>query len=180
MKKLLPTLFILLSIGTLTAQNLNFKDTNGLKALLCSHTWYRYCVNPDSTFSDRVMDSIKFYKNGTMYKSPKPKDDTSYWFMGDYIIGGMWYFNGTGRVSTKDTATNCIFIDVEYIKDKMHTIFYSFSLFDGHRMKGTKMGKRSGNLDEPFIGRGGTHCYLDCGMSHIWQPHHEFKKPKKK
>jgi hypothetical protein len=179
MKKSLFLLFTLFSFGTLSAQNLNFKDTNGLKTLLCSHTWYRYSVNADSTFSDRIMDSIKFYKNATVNKSARPENDT----LGNggpiVIFMGTWSFAGTARAARSDTATDCISIDVKYIKDKTHWIFSSFELFDGHRMKGTKLGKRSGNTDKPFIGMGGTHSDFDCNMSDIWQPRREIKKAKK-
>ncbi len=178
MRKYLALFFFLLSLGTLSAQNINFKDTNALKTLLCSHTWIRYYVNPDSTFSDKVMDSIKFYPNGRLYRSRKPKDDTSYCYIANIAITGSWHFASTAKVSRSDTATNCISMDGAYIKDKYHIIFYSFSLFDGHRMKGTKMGRRSGNLDSPFVGVGGTHDELDCGMSHIWQSPRPIKKAK--
>ncbi|HTA28652.1 MAG TPA: hypothetical protein VK809_12745 [Bacteroidia bacterium] len=180
MKKYSALFFILFSIGTLSAQNLNFKDTNGLKNLLCSHTWYRYSINPDSSFSDRVMDSITFYKNGTLFKSQKPKYDSLYYEFGNYPIPATWHFSSTGRVSSSDSATNCISLDAEFIKDKMHILLSSFCLFDGHRMKGTKMGKRSGNIDKPFIGMGGTHSDFDCNMSDIWQPSRVMKKAKKK
>jgi len=65
MKKLLPIFFFLLSLGALSAQKLNLRDTNKLLTMLYSTTWIQYELNTDSTFSDKIIDSIRIYPNKT-------------------------------------------------------------------------------------------------------------------
>jgi len=178
MKNLFALFFILLSLGILSAQNLNFKDTNGLKILLCSHTWYRYYVNTDSTFSDRVMDSLKFYMNGSFYnKSILPEDVSNDIFRRTEIITGKWHMGNTGKVLQGDSATNCIIIEMNYTRNNALILLRS-ALVDGHRIKGTKRAKLCGNLDQPFI----AYSYWDTGIfwnrREIWQPKRQLKKPK--
>ncbi len=177
-KKLLSIFFILFSGGVLSAQNLNFKDTTALKTLLCSHTWIRYYVNPDSSFSDRVMDSIKFYSNHTYFKSAKPKDDSTGngLFFSKVITSGNWHFKSTGKVARTDSATNYISISTSFETKKNTFNIYGYNLIDGHRLHGSKMGKLTGNLEVPYI------VYDDSGWLSIlilWQALRQKNHPKK-
>ncbi len=178
MKKLFAILFILFSIGTLSAQNLNFTDTNGLKTLLCSHTSYRYYVNPDSSFSDRVMDSIKFYPNRTYYESARKNTDSADWFLPKDISTGTWFFGGTGKIRRSDSASNCININLKFTK-RNGIILSAFTLVDWQRIRDTRYRKISGNLDQPFL----VYTYygngIDWDKREIWQPRREIKKAKK-
>ncbi len=54
------------------------------------------------------------------------------------------------ETTRNDTATDCINIVGITIHGNATSI-WDFVLIDGHRTKGSKLGKRSGNLDEPFI-----------------------------
>jgi hypothetical protein len=177
MKKHLALLFILFSLGSLSAQNLNFKDTNGLKTLLCSKTWIRYALNADSSFSDKILDSIKFYSNGTYYKSGRPKDDTIHYDKDLFITinTGKWTFGSTGRASRSDTATDCINIDSHWSSNGGWA-GWPLILLDGHRIKDTKHGKISGNIEKPFILRGGGDKGADWDRRILWQPRRQFKK----
>ena len=179
MKKLLPLFFILFSVGALSAQNLNFKDTNGLKTLLCSHTWYRYYLNPDSSFSDRVMDSIKFYPNRTFYESARPKDDSVELSLPTYIATGKWYLGSMGRATRGDTATDCISINLQFTNSHNFIIWNSFTLVDWNRIKKIKLGKMFRNIDFPFLGNRGDHAIMSWDIKCVWQPRRQFKKPKK-
>ncbi|HTA28653.1 MAG TPA: hypothetical protein VK809_12750 [Bacteroidia bacterium] len=180
MRKYFTLLFILLSVGTLSAQNLNFKDTNGLKNLLCSHTWYRYSINSDSSFSDRFMDSIKFYNNHTYYKSLQPKEDTIYkHYFPNSVITGKWHFLSTGKLLRSDSASDCMSIQLVYEQQKNMYNIYKFVLIDSHRISGSKRAKISGNLSTPFLTTQYSDASPDCNRQAIWQPRREFKKAKK-
>ena len=180
MKKLFPLFFILLSLGTLSAQNLNFKDTNGLKALLCGRAWICYGLNPDSTFSEKVMDSIKFYPNRTLYISSRPKDDSTDELLLPVPLRGNWSFGSTARAARTDTATNCININMPSTAfGNTHGIgYYVYALVDGHRIKGTKRGKIIGNLDEPFLVSSGINASIYWDRHYVWQQPRQLKKEK--
>ena len=178
MKKNIALFFILFSVGVLSAQNLNFKDTNAIKTLLCSHAWIRYAVNPDSSFSDRIMDSIKFYQNGSFFESPKPKNDTIEWYLPAIAITGRWYLGSVGRASRSDTATNCLSINLEYYNNNHNNIWHSFTLVDGHRINNTKLGKMLGKIDNPFLGDRGDHTFISWNIHQIYQAPRKIKTAK--
>ena len=179
MKKLLVPFFILFSVGALSAQNLNFKDTTALKTLLCSHTWIRYYVNPDSSFSDRVMDSIKFYPNKTFYESARPKDDNENFALPSYIKTGTWVLGSTGKASRGDTSTDCISVNLKCVRDNSHMVLSSFSIVDGHRISNSKLGKILMISAAPFLGNIGEHEAMSLDIHAIWQAPRQFKQPKK-
>ncbi len=177
MKKLLTLFFILFSVGVLSAQNLNFKDTTALKTLLCSHAWIRYYLNPDSTFTYRIMDSIVFYKNGTYFESARPADDTAPNFLLYQITKGTWKIGGTARVSRDDTATNCVNIDmVQHTRSSDGFGYFSCNLVDGHRVNGIRYGKMLVKSDMPFIANAWASSWNNYW---IWQPYRQPKKSKK-
>ncbi len=176
MKKSFVFFLVLFLGGSLMSQNINFRDTNGLKVLLCSKMWIRYYINTDSTFLENVMDSIKFYSNGTFYKSGRPQNDTNDKYLPTLSIKGNWFLGSTSRTSRSDTATNCIQIVTKtFNRATQGTFIQDFVLIDGHRIKGTKNGKRVCNIDEPLI----EETYLLTGINWnrhlIWQPRRKFK-----
>jgi hypothetical protein len=179
MKRYYLSLFILFLVGTLSSQNLNFRDTNKLKVLLCSKSWIRYHINEDSTFSDKVLDSFKFYPNNTYFKSARPKDDTSDKYLSTFPINGIWFFGSTAKVSRADTMTNCIQIITQIFNPRSNgTIIRDFILIDGNMLKDSKNKKRTISLDEPFI----AECFRLTGIKWdrrlIWQPLRIYKKPR--
>jgi hypothetical protein len=167
-------LLIFNSVVSALSQNLNFRDTIGLKMLLCSKAWIRYDVKKDSTFSDSIVDSIRFYPNGSFYKLSRSKADSIDIFLLHEIITGKWSLGGTGRISRTDSATNSVSLNMEFI-DNNAIIIWKYVLIDGHRIKGSKFGKRMGNLDEPFISHN-----LNVGwhMIDIWQARRQRRKVK--
>lgn len=178
MKKHFAVFFILFSVFTVSAQNINFHDTNGLKTLLCSKTWMRYYINPDSTVSDSVMDSIKFYANGSFYKSAKPQIDTLNWFLPSQIIAGRWYFGSTHRGSSKDTASSYIDLHMQLTRGE-GTFGWEMNFFDGHKIKGTRWGRLSHNLNQPFIAMQ-YFKFGDYNVLQIWQAPRQPEKTKSK
>ena len=125
------------------------------------------------------MDSMKFYKNGTFYKSAKPKDDTADNYFRPVIITGKWNFGSSGKVLRMDSATDCINVDMIQSLGKDNLFEYLFTLIDGYRINGTKRGKMCGNIDAPFL----VYRYILSGIHwdkrEIWQPKRQFKKAKK-
>jgi hypothetical protein len=168
-KKLLPIFFILFSLGALSAQNINFKDTTGLKNLLCSHKWIRYNINADSSFSNNISDSIVFYSNGTFYKSAEHKIDIVPAYIHDPIFTGKWHFGSTGKILHGDTITNCINIGMKILR-KQDTGTRYLILIDGHKLKGTKLEKMCGNIDGPFIAWWDSEYGFEFNRYEIWQP----------
>ena len=178
MKKLFPIFFFLFSVGALSAQNINFKDTNGLKTLLCNNTWICYIVNPDSSFSEKVVDSIKFYPDGTWYQCAKSKGIAAdAWFL-DVPLSGKWVFDSAIRASDQDTIINCIGINMQAKYRDGGIGFYHYTLIDGHGIKGTYRAEIVGKLEGPFIVSGGIR-EIYWNKRDIWQPKRQPKKPKK-
>jgi len=178
MKKHFVLFFILFSVNALSAQNLNFMDTNGLKTLLCSKTWIMYYLNTDSSFSNKIEDSIKFNDNGTWVQYARPKDDSMNEYLYPILVKGTWKIGPTAKTSRSDTATDCININV-IINFAKGIGIDEYILVDGHRIKGSKNGRNSGNLAEPFLIDFGVRKNLGWDRRYIWQPRREFKKAKK-
>lgn len=174
MKRLFILFLILFSVCSIRAQNLNFKDTNSLKSLLCSHAWTRYAVNEDSSIADRIIDSIKFYPNKTFYESPRPNDDMLDWPHHGEPISGKWSLAGTGQTPRDDSAANYINIAMEspgkLAGDKL---LWKLVLIDGHRKRGSKFVKLNRVQDEPFI----LYSYYSPGGI-FWDGHHVWRVPK--
>jgi hypothetical protein len=180
MKKLFTLFFILLSVGTLSAQNLNFKDTNGLKTLLCGYAWIRYDVNPDSSVSDKIMDSIMFYPNGNYFKSARPIDDTADDWFPTRKTTGTWRLGSTGKISKGDTSTNFIILVLEWKASDIAYKVEDFVFINGNRIKGTKFGKKNGISDKPFLLMTSIQTGIDWDRRQIWQPRRQIKKAKPK
>ena len=160
----------------MSAQSLNFRDTIGLAKLLCSKEWYCYRLNPDSSFSDKIIDTIRFFPNKTWRESRSPIcDSTSYWDKAvlSYLCAGKWYFGSTGRVRRSDSSSNFITLNVEiYLKG---TAFFPYLLVDGHAIKESINGKSCGNLDGPFIL---AYCCIRWDKRFVFQPRRQITKPK--
>ncbi len=176
MKKIFPLIIILFSVDLSSAQNINFRDTNGLKALLSSKTWIRFEINADSTYSDRIMDSMRFYPNGEFYKSARPKGDSTDWYFPAKIMTGKWAIGATGKISPKDSAANCINVEADCPVGKDVTMDELLVLVDGHRIKSTKILKIKSRLDGPYIVCRAIESGIFWNKRDIWQPNRQFQK----
>ncbi len=168
MKKLL-SIFFLLSFGTLSAQNINFKDTNGLAKLLCSRTWVQYTLKSDSAFSKKIHDSLKLYPDRTFYNVSCPdiyKSDSERYSLSE-IDRGFWNFGEKRKIKVKETTIDIIMVDILCMDGSG---YLNCALVDGHRIKGTKAGKLFGNINGPFLlpflHKGG----IIWDKRWIWQP----------
>ncbi len=171
MKRLFILFLILFSVCSIRAQNLNFKDTNSLKSLLCSHAWIRYAVSEDSTISDRIMDSITFYPNHTFFQSARPSDDRDLdWIVPKRVIRGMWGFSGTAKASLKDLETDCVNVSmVESNKASSITLQWRLALVDGKRIRSSKFTRAGNVLGQPFIVYSFIQRGIEWDIEHIWR-----------
>lgn len=141
--------------------------------MLYSTTWIQYELNTDSTFSDKIIDSIRIYPNKTWNNYYRLKKDSVGNDVLQYLVGGKWKFGSIGRAESSDTNVDYIFL---LMRDNSHpkNPYWEYVLVDGYRLKGTKRGKNCGNIDGPFL--------MDSApgsrwiKKYIWQPK---KKPKK-
>ncbi len=176
-KLTLVSIFLLGNIAQ--GQYINFKDTNALAKLLCSHAWICYDLNRDFTFSDKIFDSIRYYPDRTWGLSSHSKNDTSDCEGGYYkFIGRYWYFGETGKVWKNDSV-----IDKIVVNGKGHLAYpdygeggMTFTLIDGLRLKNTEVGKWCGNILAPFL----ISDFVCAGISRrfLWQAPIQFKKNK--
>jgi len=178
MKKILTLFFILFSFGALSAQNLNFKDTTAIKTLLCSKHWIRYNINPDSSFSQNISDSIVFNANGTFHKSAEHKISATPDFVHDPVFNGKWHLGTSGKVVANNSTTSYIYVILDISKNtaiKKRELL----LVDGHKLKGSKVARLSGNIDKPFLAWWDIEKPSSFKKYEIWQGRREFKKEKK-
>ncbi len=176
-KLTLVSIFLLGNIAQ--GQYINFKDTNALAKLLCSHAWICYDLNPDFTFSDKIFDSLNYYPDRTWALSSPAPINASDSDCGHFkFIGNYWYFGERGKVFKKDSA-----IDEIDVNGRGHLGIpvygeggMEFTLIDGLRLKNSEVGKWCGNIQAPFLISHAT-C---AGISRrfLWQAPIPFKKNK--
>ena len=178
MKKCVSFFFTLFSLGALSAQNLNFLDTNAIKTLLCCKHWARYNLNPDSSFSENISDSIVFNANGTFHKSAEHKISATPDFVHDPVFNGKWHLGTSGKVIANRSTTFYIYIILDISKN-MAIKQRQLMLVDGYRLKGSKVGKMMGNIDNPFIAWWDIEKPSSFKKYEVWQARRDFKKVNK-
>jgi hypothetical protein len=175
MKKYLCLFFILFSLSALSAQNLNFKDTNAIKTLLSSRHWIRYNLNADSSFSGNISDSIVFNADGTFRKSAEHKISALPDFVHDPVLVGKWSLGPSKKIIANHSSIYYIYVVLNVSKNKVIKT-REFMLVDGHRSHGNQVAKTIGNIDQPFIAWWDTTNGLKYDKYEIWQARREIKK----
>ncbi len=125
------------------------------------------------------MDSVTYKINGTWYQSGRPEeDDSENTVYHTKPIRGTWKIGSTGKMTRNDTATDCISI-VWVSIDEHGYGYFNYVMVDGRRIKNSKCGKILGNINGPFIIDRNFHTQEGWDRRDLWQPKHQFKKPKK-